>query len=336
MRAGSGGDGLLVGSVANGDSILRELAFPCPTADAVPSTAAGRQSTANSRVRQVAVIAGMLLLFAGALAISASEPAPASSPSSAANRRLLNSIGMTLVEIPAGQFDMGSADDEPDASDDEKPRHRVSITRPFYLGAYEVTQAEYQQVMGDNPSWFSNSGFGKDRVAGMDTSRHPVHLVSWDDAVEFCRRLSELPAEKKARRSYRLPTEAEWEYACRAGTTTRYAVGESLTSSAANARFGGPKGKTVAVGSYAPNRFGLYDMSGNVWEWCSDWYDPDYYKSSPSSDPAGPPEGHARVVRGGDWHDPVSFCRSANRDQARPARRDVGNGFRVVCIVGQP
>ena len=189
-------------------------------------------------------------------------------------------------------------------------QHEVSITKPFYLGVYVVTQAEYEKVMGNNPSWFSAKGDGKDKVKDMDTGQFPVEKVSWDDAVAFCKKLSELPEEKKAGRVYRLPTEAEWEYACRAGTKTAFHYGDSLSSKQANFNgnfpYGGADkgpylGRTAKVGSYAANAFGLYDMHGNVWEWCQDWYDENYYKNSPKEDPPGPAQGLHRVVRGGGW-----------------------------------
>jgi formylglycine-generating enzyme required for sulfatase activity len=253
--------------------------------------------------------------------------------------RIENSLGMRLVLIPAGQFQAGSTADAPQAEDDERPQHWVRISRPFYLGAYEVTQAQYQRVMGANPSWYRPGGPGADQVRGLDTSRFPVDMVSFDDMVEFCQRLSARPEERSAGRAYRLPTEAEWEYACRAGTTTAFSCGNSLSPTQANiaadhqplaalpsAAERGP----LPVGSFAPNAFGLYDMHGNVWEGCADLYGFDYYAHAPVVDPQGPAVGTGRVVRGGDWRFPASFARSANRDFTRASRRDLGNGFRVA------
>jgi formylglycine-generating enzyme required for sulfatase activity len=206
----------------------------------------------------------------------------------------INSVGMKLVTVPKGKFKMGSLEAETGRDSDEGPQHEVEITQPFQMGAYEVTQEEYQKVMGTNPSYFSAGGGGAARVAGMDTKRFPVENVSWDDAQAFCRKLSELPAEKKAGRSYRLPTEAEWEHACRAGTTTAFHYGASLTSTQANmyglSPYGGAKAgpnlqRTEKVGSYRPNAFGLYDMHGNVLEWCQDWFDTTYYRTGPRVDP---------------------------------------------------
>jgi len=177
--------------------------------------------------------------------------------------------------------------------------------------------------MGTNPSLFSASGKGKDEVSGEDTSRFPVERVSWEDAVEFCRELSLLPEEKTEGRIYRLPSEAEWEYACRAGTTTPFHFGHQLNGNEANCLGNCPYGtetkgpflrRTTTVGSYQPNAFGLYDMHGNVWEWCQDWYGKDYYRNSPVDDPQGPSSGASyRVIRGGNWQAVGAGCRPADR-----------------------
>ena len=221
---------------------------------------------------------------------------------------ITNSIGMKLVLIPAGEFMMGSPDADPNAGSDEKPAHRVQITKPFYMGVYEVTQGEYERVMGKNPSHFSANGGGKEKVVGQDTTRYPVENVSWEDAVAFSKKLSDLPAEKAAGRSYRLPTEAEWEYAARAGTRTVFPWGDSLSSQQANFDGNKPYGDTVrgpylkrttTVGSYDANPLGVYDTVGNVWEWCADRYAADYYAKGPASDPAGPSEPTHVVRRGG-------------------------------------
>ena len=225
-----------------------------------------------------------------------------------------NALGMQFKLIPAGEFMMGSPADDPDKSSDETPQHRVQITKPFYLGIHEVTQEEYQQVMGENPSRFNGPSL-------------PVEQVSWENATEFCRKLSEMDG----RNDYRLPTEAEWEYACRAGTTTRYSCGDELDS--ACAWFVDNSGrKTHPVGEKRPNAWGLYDMHGNVWEWCSDWYESDYYGSSPSADPTGPSTGSYRVYRGGGWNYRAWGCRSARRFRLRPGRRDSYLGFRVALV----
>jgi uncharacterized protein (TIGR02996 family) len=222
---------------------------------------------------------------------------------------LTNSIGMQLALILAGRFLMGS----PERSDDEGPQHEVEISKPFYLGIYQVTQAEYEKVMSTNPSWFSATGGGNDKIEGQDTSRFPVECVTWEDANEFCKKLSELPDEQESGRVYRLPTEAEWEYACRGGaaSATPFSFGASLSSTQANFNGGYPYGgadkgpflgRTATVGSYHPNIFGLYDMHGNVWEWCADWYDEDYSQSPAGKDPPGAATGTRRVLRGGSWY----------------------------------
>ncbi|MDY0170460.1 MAG: formylglycine-generating enzyme family protein [Thermoguttaceae bacterium] len=243
-----------------------------------------------------------------------------------------NSIGMEFVLIPPGEFIMGSPESEKDRSSDEGPQHRVRITKPFYLGVYQVTQGEYERVMGTNPSYFSRGGNGRGRVSGLDTRRFPVEQVSWNNAVEFCQHLSALAAERSAGRAYRLPTEAEWEYACRAGTTTRYHLGDHLDTS--QARFAQPtgSGRPVPVGSYGPNGFGLYDIHGNVWEWCSDRLDENYYANSPTDDPQGPASGSGRVYRGGSWASPAGSCRSANRSGHAPGIRDAYRGFRLALV----
>jgi uncharacterized protein (TIGR02996 family) len=265
--------------------------------------------------------------------------------------RLTNSIGMALLLLPPGSFLMGSPPEEERRLRDEGPQHMVTITRPFYLGIYPVTQEEYQRVMGNNPSWFSPTGRFSDRVEGQDTRRFPVESVSWDDAVEFCRKLSELPAEKRAGRLYRLPTEAEWEYACRGGTCDGKPFyvecpTSSLSSTQANfdgnfpyggAAKGPHLGRITAVGSYKPNAFGLYDMHGNVWEWCSDWYDEHYYSQSPPQDPQGPQRGQGRVPRGGSWVSIGGECRAAVRGGDGPGDHG-SDGIRVVLLasVGTP
>jgi formylglycine-generating enzyme required for sulfatase activity len=261
-----------------------------------------------------------------------------------------NSIGMKLVLIPPGQFMMGSSPEENKAALDwgqqtnkrgkyfdhvagEQPQHLVRITRPFYIGAYEVTQAEYQKVMAANPSGFSAGGMNGDRVAGRDTSRCPVEMVSWNDAVAFCQRLSGLPDEKAARRVYRLLSEAEWEYACRAGTTTRWFHGDQ---EADFGRYGwcnyNASSMPHPVGSKEPNPWGLYDMLGNVNEWCLDYFSQNYYAQSPQADPAGPNRGGSRVRRGSGWATPLQ-SRSAARWSDGPESRNNGGGFRVGFAV---
>jgi formylglycine-generating enzyme required for sulfatase activity len=250
---------------------------------------------------------------------------------------LTNGIGMKFRLIPPGTFLMGSPEDEEDRDEDEY-QHEVRLTRAFYLGVYPVTQAEWTSVMGSNPSWFSSSGDGSDEVSGQDTSHFPVEQVSWDDAQEFLGKLNASHGMSGVR--YRLPSEAEWEYACRAGTISPFSFGNVLNGDKANcdgdfpygtSSTGPDLGRTSVVGSYGANGFGLSDMHGNVDEWCQDWYGGDYYSSSPSEDPAGPSSGSSRVLRGGSWLYSANFCRSAYRNHGAPAYSDHDHGFRVLC-----
>jgi serine/threonine protein kinase/formylglycine-generating enzyme required for sulfatase activity len=263
----------------------------------------------------------------GVTARSSGEPAPALPA-----RLLTSSIGMELVLIPAGKFLMGSPPEEKDRRDDEE-QHEVEITRPFYLGRHEVTQAEYEKVMGHNPSYFAPGGAGAAEVKGLDTGSFPVDSVTWEDAREFCRRLSDLPAERASRRVYRQPTEAEWEYACRGGARESVPFHSGHVLPADQANFGRNVGRTTPVGSFPKaNGFGLLDMHGNVSEWCSDRYDRGYYHVSPVRDPSGPDRGGRRVLRGGSWERPAGECRSAGRRGFDPGVRNIGFGFRVVCV----
>ena len=225
-----------------------------------------------------------------------------------------NSIGMKFKVIPAGTFMMGNTQHTADDEVAETLQHQVRISRPFYLGVYQVTQAQYQKVMGRNPSQFK------------EPSR-PVENVSWQDAAAFCKKLSvmELGFFK-----YRLPTEAEWEYACRAGTTTQYSCGDELTSE--YAWISNNSDETHPVGLKLANAWGLYDMHGNVYEWCQDWYDKAYYTKSPMDDPEGPITGSLRVCRGGGWNEQGRFCNSADRSSDRPIHRYYDLGFRTVAV----
>jgi uncharacterized protein (TIGR02996 family) len=250
----------------------------------------------------------------------------------------VNSIRMRFALIPPGSFLMGSPDDEQGRYDDEEPLHRVTLTRPFWMGVHTLTQGQYRAVMDANPSAFQPGGEEGGLVAHLDHSALPVDSVSWEEARAFCRALSSLPEERLAGRRYRLPSEAEWEYACRACTTTPFHVGDQLSTSEAN--FDGSdeedelgsgseqRRHTTPVGSFPPNAWGLYDMHGNVWEWCSDWFDEDYYHRSPSHDPGGPEEeSEYHVLRGGSWFSRASVCRCACRN---PVASPSATGFRVV------
>ena len=296
-------------------------------------------------------------------------------------KQITNSIGMKLTLIAAGEFMMGSSESAEataaffkknygmdrltaDLSKDEHPQHRVRITKSFYLGTYHVTRGQFRQFVkdsgyktdaekGGNPGawgWDSESktfSFEKDyswQNAGFEqTDEHPVVNVSWNDAVAFCKWLS-----RKEGNRYRLPTEAEWEYACRAGATTRYYSGDdpetlAKVANVADATFKAkfPDCKwtikasdgyvfTAPVGRFKPNDFGLYDMHGNAWQWCADWFGEHYYAKSPAEDPTGPDTGDDRVLRGGSWGDWPSSARSATRSRGTPDGRSNYGGFRVA------
>jgi formylglycine-generating enzyme required for sulfatase activity/Tol biopolymer transport system component/type II secretory pathway pseudopilin PulG len=246
---------------------------------------------------------------------------------------VVNSVGMELTLIPQGEFIMGT----PDVTFDkdvppECPPHRVRITKPYYLGTHEVTQEQFARIMGKNPSWHTTSSGLKDKPE-QDTGLLPVEQVSWNDAVEFCHRLSQQPAEKDAGLVYRLPTEAEWEFACRSGKSDpflwKFAAPDPMTGENAGETLPGNL-DVVAVGSYPPNAFGVYDMRGNVYEWCADWFARDYYHRSPVDDPPGPTTGYLRVVRGGDWLFVGEGC-MINRRITLPWQSNPYIGFRVAA-----
>ena len=245
------------------------------------------------------------------------HPAKAQAP-----KEITNSIGMKLVLIPKGTFMMGSPESEEGRKENET-QHEVTIGKVYYLGVYEVTQAQYEKVMGKNPSYFQGA------VVGNENADLPVEMVSWDDAVEFCKKLSELPDEKKAGRVYRLPTEAEWEYACRAGSKTAYSFDDEEGLLPEYGWFNrNSSRRTHTVGLLEPNAWGLYDMHGNVWEWCSDRHGE--YPKGAVSDPTGPKEGSNRVYRGGCWGSEAAYCRSANRGRLDPSYRSSLGGFRLA------
>ncbi len=282
-------------------------------------------------------------------------------------QEITNSIGMQLKLIPAGEFMMGSPEDEADRSDDEGPQHKVRITKPFYIGIHEVTKGQFARFVADQsyktePERDGEGGWGynesKNKFEGRDpkytwkntgftqTDDHPVVNVTWNDAVAYCEWLSSKEGKK-----YRLPTEAEWEYACRAGTTTAYQTGNDVEQLATigNVADGTAKAKfsdwtainardgyvfSAPAGRFKPNAFGLYDMHGNVWEWCTDEYDSEAYKkrSSGIEDPiVDTGSGSSRVLRGGSWRRNATRVRSSSRHLGTPVRRDHDNGFRVVA-----
>ncbi|MEO0971181.1 MAG: formylglycine-generating enzyme family protein, partial [Cyanobacteria bacterium J06639_18] len=236
-----------------------------------------------------------------------------------------NGVELEMLHIPGGNFTMGAPENEQGTHDDERPQHQVTVPS-FFMGKYPVTQAQWRAVTFITKV----KGELKPDPSGFKGNNRPVERISWFDAVEFCQRLS-----RYTNKNYRLPSEAEWEYACRAGTTTPFYFGETITSEFANYR--GKYGQTTDVGSIGrANAFGLYDMHGNVYEWCADqWHD--NYKGAPTDGSAWidlhDNDNHYRVLRGGSWLNNPRGCRSANRAYDVPA--DVLNldGFRVVCVV---
>jgi formylglycine-generating enzyme required for sulfatase activity len=270
---------------------------------------------------------------------------------------ITNSIGMRLVRIPPGDFEMGSSDGLVDMEkrsdaarsddlytyyvwclEDERPQHKVRITKAYWLVATITTQEQYERVMGTNPSHF------------LGDPKRPVENVSWYDAVEFCRRLSELPQERAAKRHYQLPTEAQWEYACRAGNgkVWFFSRHEGAASSPADRKLLGEFAwfwensgeSTHPVAKKKPNAWGLYDMYGNVDEWCDDWHAP--YTNALAVDPTGRlsnvPQADSgwRVQRGGSFLTTDYWCRSALRDTGRPEWRCNWVGFRVCAVIAEP
>ncbi len=244
------------------------------------------------------------------------------------NEDLGKGVILEMLAIPGGTFLMGSPENEEEISGRESPQHQV-ILQPFYMSKYPITQNQYQAIMGKNPSHFKGGN-------------RPVEFVSWYDATEFCQKLSQ-----KTGKTYRLPRESQWEYACRAGTTTPFYFGETITTDLVNYNgnytYGNsPKGKyrkqTTDVGIFPPNAFGLYDMHGNVWEWCADnWHD--NYEGAPiygSAWQENDEKEHYPVLRGGSWYFNPYFCRSAFRNlNSRRDDYDGNVGFRIVCGGGR-
>ena len=235
---------------------------------------------------------------------------------SRANHRV-DDLELELIWVKPGTFKMGTAHDDPDRHKSDGPLRRVTLTRGFWLGKTEVTQAQYEAVTGTNPSALKSAG-----------PRAPVERVSWIDAMAFCRKLTE--RERAAGRlpegfAFTLPTEAQWEYACRAGTTGAYpGEPDAMSWHAANSG-----DTTHPVATKQPNAWGFHDMAGNVLEWCLDWYEP-AYPPGPATDPAGPRRGYYRTARGGSWRTPVEIGRSAVRAGGSAGRQDYTLGFRVA------
>lgn len=346
--------------------------------DNVPTTAQRELNAQQTPVRIIGEdVVGLFVLARCRPAAATAEPAPP--PERALPATVVNSLGMSLVLVPAGEFEMGSTDEEVQRiaglvrdfgeKEDavrmvrsERPRHAVRIRRPFYLGSGEVTVGQYRQFVEavhyrTEAQSDGQGGIGPESKGGAFAAKpsftwltpgfpqddnHPVVQVSWNDAIQFCRWLS-----GKEGRTYRLPTEAEWEYACRAGTTTRFWSGddpdglgrvENLADATLEARFFGTRNATVddgqaftaSTGRMAANRFGLYDMLGNVSEWCQDWYAEDAYRGVSIEDPQGPATGSLRVLRGGSWYSPPALARVAERRACKPQERSCTTGFRVA------
>jgi formylglycine-generating enzyme required for sulfatase activity len=226
----------------------------------------------------------------------------------------LTRLDIEVIPVKGGTYTMGCTKSQGDDCDsDEKPNHKVTVY-DFYIGKYEVTQRQWEHIMGENPS------------GHKDCPDCPVENVSWNDVQEYIKKLN-----AKTGKKYRLPTEAEWEYAAKGGrkmTATKYSGSNNLEDVAwydDNSSY-----YATHVGTKAPNELGIYDMSGNVWEWCSDWYGKTYYKHSPKKDPKGPKKGSRRVYRGGSWYYFAAYCRVANRNCSSPTFSDYNFGFRLV------
>ncbi len=269
------------------------------------------------------VLCGMMLAMTN---LSCSRNG-ASSSTGGSPAIVTNQSGLTMVAIPGGSFEMGSS-----AGESDEPLHRVDLS-PFYMDQYEVTQESFEKIMKRNPSRWTEA-------------KNPVEQIRWKDAAEYCNARSRLegltpcydPQTWKCNfdhDGYRLPTEAEWEYACRAGTRTRYFFGDNPAELGKYAWFKGncPRSPST-VGAKPPNPWGLYDMYGNVWEWCNDFYKEDYYRKSSQRDPRGPEAGQARVLRGGCWNSRSDVCRSAYRLDENPTYTDVCFARDVHGFVG--
>ncbi len=276
------------------------------------------------------VVAVLLLslLFQGCKRKAPDDAAKAPSPSASESK---TESSAEMVKLPGGRFSMG------DENEIDAPPHEVVIS-PFFMGKNLVTQEEYERVMGDNPSRWK-------------AGKNPVEQVRWSDAVKYCNKRSELEGLEPcydlqswqcnfAANGYRLPTEAEWEYACRAGTKTAYYFGDSASKLPAHAWFeDNANGKPQPVGGKSPNPWGLHDMHGNVWQWCNDFYQVDYYQQAPEKDPRGPEAGETKVVRGGAWKFSADSCRSGYRYNENPGYADVCFGYDIYgvrCVRNAP
>jgi prepilin-type processing-associated H-X9-DG protein len=254
------------------------------------------------------------------------------STGTAENNPVTNSLGMRFALIPAGEFIMGIPDVGNSAEGLEWPTHQLRITRPFLLGVHEVTRGQYKTILGAPPGAAATPSGNVDSQSSDADAELPVVDVTWDEAAEFCQRLSELPTERAADRWYRLPSEAEWEYACREGRSRPYRWSYHREPHDDSGETAGivPALRMCPIGSFRPNNFGLYDMRGNAWEWTADWFDREYYKRSANDDPRGPSHGYLKVVRGGDWRFIGEPCH-IDYPVMPPWKRSPFVGFRVVC-----
>ncbi len=248
---------------------------------------------------------------------------------------ITNSIGMEFVLIPAGTFTMGSPDSESSADDGEKPPHTVTISEPFYMGKYEVTQGQWKAVMGTTIEKQRDKARKGLPLIGVG-SKHPMYYVSWAEVQVFIEQLNKQEKESSGVLC-QLPTEAQWEYAARGGRQSLYSFGDEALKLGDYAWYReNSESQTHEVGTRKPNDFGLYDMHGNAWEWVQDWYDGTYYQKSPKVNPQGPDIGSARVIRGGSWASIARDSRSAARFWDRPYGRWAGLGFRCLSSAGEP
>lgn len=263
--------------------------------------------------------------FAAACLLAAAHAGPAQPA-----EIFTNSLGIDFVQVPAGSFLMGSPDDDREGRAMERPQHEVTISRPFWVATTEVTQGQWQALMGEHPYVRDRSNPYYNLPGMAERITRPEHpaTVSWEDAQEFIARLNAVEDGP----DYRLPTEAEWEYFARAGTVTRHWFGDDSGDLGKHAWHGEGfgSGGHHPVATKTANPWGLYDIHGNVWEWVQDWYGADYYAASPATDPSGPGTGDERVVRGGSWHSTGDGWRSASRRDYAPDYRGISIGFRLV------
>jgi eukaryotic-like serine/threonine-protein kinase len=322
-----------VAASAIGDTFdSRQMSEPVTQAESIPG--ARPQPRRGQPVGFFLSLTLLLLLLGAGLfvirkefGVSAARPVTRAAPATPVPEKLSLDLGkgvkLDLVRVKAGRFLMGSTEGTADAVNHEQPQHEVHISQDFLMGKHLVTQEQYEEVLGENPSFFSAKGIDRDKVAGLDTRRFPVENVSWNDAQRFCAKVSEL-----TKRRVELPTEAEWEFACRAGTTTPFYCGEKLLAKDANYWDAKPLKRTSAVGSYDANAWGLFDMAGNVAQWCADGWRP--YTTEPQTDPVGTLDDTTRMQRGGAWGKIAWRCRSGYRDWGEITSHGRGVGIRVV------